>query len=260
MNKRKLVEILKIIFFSSIPAVLALIANSNKLFELLLSKELIGNKLNIELIKEICLIGSVFFSSIIIPIKICCLTENFENANKKSEQLLGMTKQFLKSVLKEFESSFKEFNVRIFVLKNPLKYKIFELLHIKKYRKKFKIKNQEGLSVAGITKKLEFEVIPKKQGLVGECYHTHKLVIDTNLQENNGKIYGLDYSQIQKTLNLKWIICAPIHENNEVIAVMSFDGEEEIKIDDKNKEKIEERIEAYVAMLFDAAPNLFKKG
>ena len=172
-----------------------------------------------------------------------------------------MNKNILSSSLgKRFLSESSSFDIRIFIPKNPILYKIADKLKIKDIQKKFTIKNIDLIAEQGIAKNLEFEVSPNPQGLVGMCYDTKAMVYDDDLEHTNDKKYQLKENQINRTSDLKWSICCPVtNESNTIIAIIALDGKTRIKIDKAKEETLREEMVTFSCMLYDAVPQLFKR-
>ena len=172
-----------------------------------------------------------------------------------------MTKNILASSLgKRFLSQASSFDIRIFVPKHPILYKLAERFGYEKYHKKFTVKNIDLISEQGITKNLEFEVYPNEEGLVGMCYNTKYMVCDDDLEHTNDKIYRLSQNQINRTSNLKWSICCPIcDDSNSVVAIVALDGKTKITLDKKKETALQEEMSAFCYMLYDSVPQLFKR-
>lgn len=150
--------------------------------------------------------------------------------------------------------------MRIFVPEKTLKWRITHIIN-KNNALFFRIKNIDGLAEAGITNDLKFQVLPpeEKQGLVGECFVTKKMVYDDNLIQSNSTDYHLSEYQINKTNDLRFIIVCPIFsENGEVIAIIAFDSKNDIKVTQENKEALSDLILNYTQQLYEKVPELFK--
>ena len=172
-----------------------------------------------------------------------------------------MNKHILTSSLgRRFLSDSSSFDIRIFIPKNPLLYKILDKLHISNFKRKFAIKNIDLIAEQGITKNLQFEVYPNQEGLVGLCYKTKSMVYDDDLENTNDKIYQLNQNQISRTSNLKWSICCPVcDKTNSVVAIIALDGKTKITIDEKKEDTLRNELLAFSCLLYDSVPQLFKR-
>ena len=155
-----------------------------------------------------------------------------------------------------------DFDIRIFLPKRPWNYRIFSKLPFKMFKKKkFSIKNIDVVSGAKNSWKLEFEVYPNQQGLVGMCYNEKAIVFDDNLEETNSDPkYKLGRYHLSQTSELKWCICSPIFdENDEVVAILALDGKSKTKIDCQNKDALVNQILTFSTMLYGSVPQLFRR-
>jgi hypothetical protein len=149
--------------------------------------------------------------------------------------------------------------IRIFVPKKTLISSLVRVIR-KNAKLEFAIKNIETLAQAGMTDGLVFEVWPNPQGVVGTCYNTKGAIIDDNLLETNGsKEYGLSKYQIDKTSDLRFIICIPIlDQRGEVSAIMAFDSRHHITFNDEVKNRVSTSLITFSRLLYDSVPDLFK--
>ena len=179
---------------------------------------------------------------------------------EQRNSLLKMNKEYLTTYLeKSISSNFSNCNIRIFVPKHPHLYKIATKLKIKA-RKTFIIKNFDILSNEGVTKNLKFEVFPKVQGLVGECYKKDSIVYDDELKSTNSINYELNSFQIIKTSSLQWSICCPIHDTeSNIVAIIALDGDKKIKIKPEKEQELSEQLFVFSTMLYENVPQLFRR-
>ena len=152
-------------------------------------------------------------------------------------------------------------DVRIFVPEKTLKWRISPYCEHKNNALFFRIKNIDGLAEPGITNDLKFQVLPeeRRQGLVGECFKTKKMVYDDNLIQSNSTEYHLSEYQINKTNDLRFIIVCPVFsENGDVVAIIAFDSKNDIKVTEENKEALSNLILNYTQQLYEKVPELFR--
>ena len=130
----------------------------------------------------------------------------------------------------------------------------------KEHKVEFIIKNIPTLAEAGMTEGLVFEVSPVPQGVVGICYSRKSIVFDDKLAiTNNTDTYKLNNFQIDKTSDLRLIICVPILSKSEdVIAIIAFDSRHEITVAEENKNKLSTSLLLFTRYLYDSIPELFK--
>lgn len=261
MNYKILKQIGIVIIVSAIPAFLSYMANSTLIFDKLISYGLIGESINIPLIQDYCLWISIVFSAVFLSLNLTVTKIKYDNILDQRNKLIKMNKKVLSTVLgKRFLSETSAFDIRIFVPKHPILYKVSDKIRILKMPKKFIVKNIDLISEQGITKDLQFEVYPKQEGLVGMCYNTKSIVYDDDLQNTNDKNYQLNQIQIDRTSDLKWSICCPIcDKDNNVVSIIAIDGKTRIAIDDDKESALRENLPAFSYMLYDSVPQLFKR-
>lgn len=261
MNRKFVKQFISVIIFSAIPAFLSYLANSTLIFDKLIESGLLAETLDIPLIQDYCLWIGIVFSALALSFNLLLTKVRYDHILEQRNLLIKMTKNILASSLgKRFLSQASSFDIRIFVPKHPILYKLAERLGYEKYHKKFTVKNIDLISEQGITKNLEFEVYPTEEGLVGMCYNTKYMVCDDDLEHTNDKIYRLSPNQISRTSNLKWSICCPIcDDSNNVVAIVALDGKTKITLDKKKETALQEEMSAFCYMLYDSVPQLFKR-
>lgn len=251
------------ILYSLIPALCTFLGQSDAL-ELLQKNEYIGKSVNINTIKNICFILSIFLTFSILTTKLIISQIRENRFREQRSNFIKFNKEiFVKTLMSEFGKEFENINIRIFVPKKPLVWYIRRIF-FKDTPLYFVIRNIEGLANPGLTKNLSFQVTPNKQGLVGDCYNSKQMVFDDDLEHNNKTYYDLSRSQVNKTNELKFSLVCPLfkdnNNNDEIIAIVAFDSTDRILVDSDKKTKILERsIPNYTQQLLDYAPELFKK-
>jgi len=252
--------IVKGIIFSLIPA-LCNFMGSTDAFLWAQKRGYIGKNVDIECLKLIFFIASIFLTFALLTVNII-LSEVRENIyRRQAAELIKYTKEIVVMTLaKIVNRDYCHIDVRIFVPEKTLKWRITHIIN-KNNALFFRIRNIDGLAEAGITNDLKFQVLPpeEKQGLVGECFVTKKMVYDDNLIQSNSTDYHLSEYQINKTNDLRFIIVCPIFsENGEVIAIIAFDSKNDIKVTQENKEALSDLILNYTQQLYEKVPELFK--
>lgn len=261
MRFKAVKHILEVILFSAIPALFSYLASSDLVFNKLIEMNVIGSAINIPVVQDCCLWISIVSSALLLSLRFIITKIKYDLALEERNLLIRMNKNVLAGALRKicFEDQ-PNFDVRIFIPKHPIKYKLAEMLRWQECRRKFIIKNIDLIAEQGTTKDLEFEVYPRQEGLVGECYQRKCMVYDDNLEENNNTLYNLRENQISRTANLKWSICCPVLDaNNQVIAIMALDGKTKIEIKNENKKALNEHVIAFSRLLYDSVPQLFKR-
>lgn len=260
--KQKKEIIVQGIIFSFIPSLFAYLGQSNSILDYLKNNNFIGASVNIEQVKDLCILGNIILTFLLLTSNII-MSQLRENEYKKQmNAFIKFNREiFIKTLVNAMGKEYANINIRIFVPSQPLLWNIKKVLW-KNTKLYFVIKNVEGLAEPGLTNNLSFEVEPSQQGLVGECYHSHQMIFDDDLENNNETNYNLNGYQINKTNNLKFILVCPLFDevkNDKITAIVAFDSTYPIKID-KSKESILRRsILNYTQQLQEYAPELFKK-
>ena len=205
--KKRILSLVYVLFFSAIPAILSYLANSDIVWCKLVDNHILSESINISLAQDYCLWVGIVVSAICLSYKLWIVGLRYNSALEQRNALIKMSKTLLTEALgKELISSASEFDIRIFVPKHKLLYKIAGALKVKNFRIFYIIKNVDIIADQGTTINLQFEVYPKPVGLVGSCYSTKAMVYDDNLEETNETKYKLDKHQVSRTSDLKWSI------------------------------------------------------
>lgn len=250
------------VIFSLIPAVCTLLASTDILFWIQ-DRQYLGKNVDVEMLKVFFSFLGIFLTFLLLTINIIKSQMREKKYHKQASDLIKYTKEIMVSAMADqLNINYCSINIRIFVPKKRiifrLKRKIFNNSSSKLY---FEIKNIDGLADAGMTNNLKFRVSPAddKQGLVGECYNSRKMIYDDNLKESNDKSYNLSEYQINKTNNLRFIIvCPTFNEDGEIDAIVAFDSINEIKVTKENEKQITNLILNYTQQLHEKVPELFK--
>lgn len=261
MKKKIVLHIFSVFLFTAIPAFLSYMANSTLIFEKLINNNFLSENVNIGIAQDYCLWIGILLSAFFLSGRLILKCIQFDRAQEERNSLLQMNKEILSSALCKMCSPNQfDFDIRIFIPKYQLLYKLANYLHIKKIKQKFMIKNIDLIANTGITKNLEFEVYPHQEGLVGICYTKKALVYDDNLESTNNSDYNLDQTQISRTSNLKWSICCPIFADRDtVVAILALDGKSKITIKKENETALRDQLVGFSRFLFDSAPQLFRR-
>lgn len=272
MNTRVFRHLLIVIIFSAIPSLLSYLASSSLIFDQLIEWQILNTEIDIPHVQDCCLWLGIFLSAVFLSGQLFMVKIQLDGALGERNGLIKMNKNILSKALGGlFDINQLDFNIRIFVPKFPRIYAFYDMMARKKHKKKeykdfwkkrkktFIIKNIDLIADQGTTKDLEFEVSPQKNGLVGVCYNKKAVVYDDNLEKTNNTNYNLTKRQVNRTSDLKWIICCPIIDNNDnVVAIVAFDGKTPIKINASATE-LASHISAFSNMLYDSIPQLFKR-
>lgn len=271
MNKRIIKQIVTVFVLSAIPSILSYMASSSLIFDKMKEYGIIGDSINIPFIQDCCLWIGIIISALTLSLNLIITKAKYDEILEQRNLLIKMNKSVLSSSLgKRFLSDSSTFDIRIFIPKHPILYKFLDKLNKTKASKllknkkvsskKFIIKNIDLIAEQGTTKNLQFEVEPKRQGLVGLCYEKRAMVFDDELENTNSLNYNLNNIQIDKTTNLKWSICCPVFDDKDaIVAIFALDGKTKITIDKEKEAALREEVLAFSRMLFDYVPQLFKR-
>lgn len=259
MGKKAKDIVIKGIIFSLIPAFCTYLSQAENMLDWLQKKNYIGTEINLEFVRQCAGILSIIFTFVFLTVPLIIV--NLQSSSYKSQRdvLIKNNKEILQTTLKDqlYLDSCK-LNIRVFVPYTSLRHKICKWFKIKT-KNVYYIKNIEGLAEKDITDNLKFEVYPNKQGLVGVCYEQKAMLYDDDLENSNETNYNLTHYQIAKTNQLKFILVCPIFsENEEIIAIVSFDSCDKIKIKEDSKEIVRKIILNYTQSLYECIPDLFK--
>ncbi len=260
-SKNTIKQTIIVIVLSAIPAFLSYAANSSLIFDKLIEVGVIGEFLDVPLIQDYCLWIGIAISAFGLSLNLLITKIKHEQILEQRNSLIKMNKDFLASSLgRRFLSDTSAFDIRIFIPKHFVWYRICDTLHFNKVKKKFVIKNIDLIAEQGATKNLQFEVEPNQEGLVGLCYKNKALVYDDDLEHTNVANYKLGQHQIARTSKLKWSICCPVCDGNDnVVAIIALDGKTKITIDKSNETALAEEIVVFSRMLYDSVPQLFRR-
>lgn len=252
--REKVIIFGKSLVVAAIPGIITFVGSSD-LLDVLYKNNILGSKFDIDKTKLICqILGAVIFF-VIVTYQMSVNAYKIQVSANEINGLLYQNKNIFELGIATVLGKRVGIDIRIFV---PLKKRINFNKNEELY---FHIKNYSGLCNVGITNNLKFKVLPDtdKEGLVGECYNTGAMIYDDNLKENNSTQYNLNYAQISKTRELKFSIVCPLYdEHNSIVAIVAYDGREEISITDNNKQEIVNAVVTFAQMLYENAPELFK--
>jgi len=247
------------LLFSAIPAFCSYIASSDVFLTNLQAQGILGESVNIPFLQDTMLWIGIILSVGFLggSLAICNIIK--DSMMEQRNALIQMNKTILASALSRCVGLENiDFDVRIFVPKHPGLYNMAKFLHIN-MAQKFVIRNIALIAQPGTTKKLQFEVFPKTEGLVGLCYKTKAMMYDDDLMHTNSVRYSLGQNQIDQTSNLMWSICCPIlREDNTVHAIIALDGKRRITLSESAMQGFRQDIIAFSRLLYDAVPQLFR--
>ncbi len=259
---KKAIRIILDIILTSIPAFLSYLASSTIFFDSLQQAGYLGQGVNIAYIQDCCLWIGIVLTAVLSTARLIYRQWKLDNSLKQRSSLIRMNKRILESSLSEKVSEgFANCDIRIFVPKHPLLYKLTSIQLFHNMKREFVIKNYDTIANEGTTRNLTFEVYPNVEGLVGKCYNKQSIIYDDNLKQTNSTNYGLNETQISRTTDLAWSICCPVFSGgNDVIAIVALDGKTPIHISNEVLTPLREEITVFSQMLSDSVPELFKKG
>lgn len=259
--------VLKVIFSSFIATLASYLARSGCL-DGLQKNGIIGPQVDLEILKTALLAIGLILSLVFLSVR----TINLEFENKKIVRQRGSLIKYSKKVflnamvecLKLHDKNI-DMNIRIYMpekglgtrLKNKLvgiisgKYAVTEV---------FKAKNIEGLADNGLAEPLKFRVKPEPQWLVGECHANKELVYDSNMKKNVRSNHVLSKYIKTRISKLQFCLCIPVlDENDEVIAIISFESEQKPDIGEHNRSEWEDMFKYYCEDLVENLPDFFIK-
>lgn len=254
---KKASVVLKSIGIALVPSILSYLSMNNNILDMLMEHEIIGKSVDIPMIKEVCIIGNIVVTSIIL-----LGTKINENVKIKKydgqiEGLISYCKELLcGAIANETDAENVHVNIRIFVPSSRLIDRI-KLLVNSNADRYFEIKNIKGLAENDTTDNLRFKVCPEGEGLVGMCYRKKSICYDSSLKKTNSQKYGLNNSQLAKTNSLEFSMVVPIiSESESVVAMVAFDSKQKINIKDINN--ISAAANTFSQLLYEKVPELFK--
>lgn len=261
MNTKIIRRVSTTAFISFLAAFLSYVSNSDYIFSLLINNNILNATVDVNAIQDVCLWVGIAISAIGLSRRLIIAETKHEQVLEERNQLIQMNKDLLSGALTNIcTANVMDFDIRIFLPKYPRWYKFCRKFSLWNCKEKFVIKNVDVIAEARTTSKLEFEVFPNAQGLVGTCYKEAALVYDDNLEVTNSTNYNLTRYQITRTSDLKWCICCPIFDSNDaVVAILALDGRTLIRIDAQNKDVLVNQILTFSNMLYASVPQLFRR-
>ncbi|OUS75274.1 hypothetical protein B1748_17430 [Paenibacillus sp. MY03] len=241
-----LTKVIRILFISTIPAVMAFISRENGLIDSWHNKKIITfdpTNLKMTLILISILIPSVFFT-IYAEYNKSKLDKVVKRRIKLLQYITTVLRFALDDKLKNVNAS--TLNVRIWTQQQ-------NVWRTKAY---FNIKNIEGLSIVGNTDGLKLQVKPKIQGVIGQCYAKKDVVLDEDLSSTD---YKLTQSQKNKINGTQFCLAVPLFDNNDkVTSIVSFDSNFKISVPKNQESDIINLTKTYCQTLYESCPDLFK--
>jgi hypothetical protein len=236
---------LRTIGLSLIPTMLIYLGKSDTFFKLLKDHSFIDSGTDVSTPQLYCFIIGVFWAGLITPVQLSKTKTKLEEKKRQFEELLSFNKElYFTSIKENLKKHNKKFSTRLFV---PCKG--FNAWFQKIWNKKiiFSLIERNGITDPINTKSLYFEVSPNTQGLVGKTCKEKAIVIDCNVDPEK---YNLTHYQKSKTNGVKFCTTAPIfNKNNQVIAVLAVDSNDEINFDEPEVEKWKDQIIYYCAFV-----------
>lgn len=242
-----------------IPTVCSYLSQSNNILSWLQKKGYLGANVDVELMENCMSMATIFFTFILLTIPLIINELKLEEYRQQRDSLIKNNKDIFEATLKNvLQLEHCKLNVRIFVPKITLYDRLkkrFTGSRVLEYH----IRNVDGLAEKDITDSLAFQVLPDKQGLVGDCYNQKAVLYDDDLENSNEVNYNLTKYQIAKTNKLKFILVCPIFsEKEEIISIISLDSYDTIKIKDEAKDILRNLVLNYTQSLYECIPELFK--
>ena len=125
MNRKIIKQILIVVVISAIPGLLSYMASSSLIFDKLIAYGYVGEAINIPVIQDYCLWISIVLSALFLSLNLIVTKVKYDHILEQRNLLIKMNKKVLSSALgKRFLSEASAFDIRIFVPKHPIIYKI----------------------------------------------------------------------------------------------------------------------------------------
>lgn len=260
---KKIGIIFKWIILSAIPLLINYLAESTLVFKSLKEKGVLGASFDENAAQDICRLISIGVTGVILLYSL--IHTDIKLADQRTERLRVM--EFFKEV---FTASFNEtlsssasYEIRIFKPKHLWLWK-FKKIFYKNAKLVFKCQNKESFANSSIKDKLEIEVFPKSQGLVGTSYRTGKAQFDDDLEKTNSENYNFTQTQVDMTRDLRFSLTYPVFSNknssskDEVIAVIGIDSTDKIRVKKDQIERMTSTVNHFVDKLQTIVPDLFE--
>lgn len=258
-------NILKTLLIAAIPAIMAYFSSDDSLLDIWKKKGILGDQFDIDLVKQILLVGSVILTSLWLTLQ----NERYKGKMKVTEEqriaLIRIMKEAFLSNLAEKVCSPDLSTLRIRIWTEDKKFtKFLELIRCwimnQTLIRTYIIKNVAGLSYSDNTENLSFIVSPQSelQGLVGMCYDKKSIVLDDDLH-NTQRDYNLNNQQKSKTNGTRFCLCYPIFDDNSnIISIVSFDTNVPITIPDDKLDTLSSTVTEFCQGLYQNCPELFR--
>lgn len=259
--------ITKVILSSSVATVATYLARSSCLDELQ-NNGIIGRSVNLELLKTALLIVGVVLSLVFLSARVIKLEYENKRVTRQRDSLIKYNKKtFIKAMGECLQLTNKniDLNIRLYFPERTFQGTIKKLLTRlvagrDAAEEIFKVRNIEGLAEKSHSEPLKFRVRPDPQWLVGQCYTKKELVYDSDLKSHKSHRGLRKYIQARIS-KLQFCMCIPVlDEKDHVLAIISFDSEQKLQINEQNRAMWEEMIEYYCEDLVENLPEFFKKG
>lgn len=257
MKKLKTIWVQGIIF-TLVPAICVWLGQSDLLLNLQ-AKQYIGENVNIAIVKDVSAFLGVLLTFLLLTCPLIVSEINERKYHQQRDRLIKNNKETFLNILSKILGRERcEIDIRIFVPQNTWHDRLIKFFD-KNHPIYFEIKNLDGLANPGITEELKFQVSPKQEGLVGQCYCQRCILYDDDLENSNDTKYGLNEYQISKTSDLKFILVCPVMgANNKIEAIVSFDSKTKIVITEEGKKQLRTAVLNYTQELYELVPEFFK--
>lgn len=257
-----IIEILIFLGTISLPVIFAFLGQanltSNILTSIVINKVHLFNSDGIAKFKDYCILASIILT--FLPLGLLSIRNKLQNErlNKQQSFLVHQIKVLL---MQSFENLVEQQNIRlklrIFIKKNSFIKRNIKILGVEN-KIVYRMKNIEGFTDNNIKDGLSFEVFPKVQGLIGDCYIQRKIVYDENLKAST-KDYHLSDFQKEQTHNTVFCLCIPlINTKEEIYAIITLDSDVSITIHDENKYTLFSLLKTFGTRFGEEMANFFK--
>ncbi|HHW00559.1 MAG TPA: hypothetical protein GXX36_13545 [Clostridiaceae bacterium] len=262
--KKKYRVILRIILWSVLPSLLTFLGKSHIDLSFIQKVVPVFSDITPTVFKDYFLLTGMLISLILVDMQFAISEFDRRTVTSQRHFLIQYIKNiFIESLEAKLGEENTGINIRIFVPKRGILKNIKKGIEILfgnkvKFKKVFVIKNMDCLSEPGVTNGLGFEVKPEIQGLVGLCYHRKAFVYEEDIKSPKEN-FKMNEFQRDKLANIRFWMCVPVvNKKNEVIAIISFDSKNKIKISKLEHDELSRAVRNFSQFFGEGLPDLLK--
>ncbi|KJR47340.1 hypothetical protein UF75_2253 [Desulfosporosinus sp. I2] len=259
---KNILELLKVIFFISVPALLAYLSSNNSILDQWKTQKYLGDNFNIELFKQyLLIIGTIITSGYLSISNALNIRKNSVLLSQRAALINEWkisTLYYLESIIIDEHTSSIKF--KIWRERRGIIYRISKKFYnaIGKNRKIVFYERQiEGLTDMDNTS-MYYEVAPNIQGVVGLCYNEKEIQYEEDFSLSLDA-HHLNPFQLSRARQIKFCLCSPIfNTNNEIVTIISFESIHCININTNFENQLANAITNFCQTLYQNCPELFK--